>query len=153
MANAPLPVLAARSPADCFDIVQEAWQIAVRYMTPVFVLTDGYLPTVPSRGGFRMRRSFCRSKSNILVPSVSGQQFMPYARNERLARPWALPGTPGLMHRVGGLEKQDITGNVNYEPENHQHMVNIRAQRKSPALFAIFRRWKSTGRKRAKCLC
>ena len=60
-------------------------------------------------------------------PSVSGQPFLPYARNERLARPWALPGTPGLMHRVGGLEKQDITGNVNYEPENHQHMVNIRA--------------------------
>ena len=114
-------------PGDCFEIVQEAWQIAVRYMTPVFVLTDGYL----ANGSEPWRIPDTTKLSPIEVehpgPSVSGQQFMPYARNERLARPWALPGTPGLMHRVGGLEKQDITGNVNYEPENHQHMVNIRA--------------------------
>jgi 2-oxoglutarate/2-oxoacid ferredoxin oxidoreductase subunit alpha len=123
----PVPVLAARSPSDCFEIVQEAWQIAVRYMTPVFVLTDGYL----ANGSEPWRIPDATKLTTIEVehpgPSVSGQQFMPYARNERLARPWALPGTPGLMHRVGGLEKQDITGNVNYEPENHQHMVNIRA--------------------------
>jgi 2-oxoglutarate ferredoxin oxidoreductase subunit alpha len=123
----PLPVLAARSPADCFDVVQEAWQIAVRYMTPVMVLTDGYL---------------ANGSEPWLIPDVAnmapiqvkhpgaphnGDEFMPYARDERLARPWAIPGTPGLMHRIGGLEKQDITGNVNYEPANHQHMVNTRA--------------------------
>jgi 2-oxoglutarate ferredoxin oxidoreductase subunit alpha len=123
----PVPVLAARSPGDCFEIVQEAWQIAVRYMTPVFVLSDGYL----ANGSEPWRIPDTTKMTPIEVehpgPSVSGQAFMPYARNERLARPWALPGTPGLMHRVGGLEKQDITGNVNYEPENHQHMVNIRA--------------------------
>src|SRR5207253_8953539 len=62
-------------------------------------------------------------------PLVPGEEFHPYTRDERLARPWALPGTPGLMHRIGGLEKQDITGNVNYEPANHQHMVNLRAKK------------------------
>lgn len=123
----PVPVLAASSPSDCFEIVQEAWQIAVRYMTPVFVLSDGYL----ANGSEPWRIPDVTKLTNIEVehpgPNTSGQPFMPYARNERLARPWALPGTPGLMHRVGGLEKQDITGNVNYEPDNHQHMVNIRA--------------------------
>lgn len=123
----PVPVLAARSPGDCFDIVQEAWQIAVRYMTPVFVLSDGYL----ANGSEPWRIPDTKTLTPIEVqhpgPAVTGQPFMPYARNDRLARPWALPGTPGLMHRVGGLEKQDVTGNVNYEPENHQHMVNIRA--------------------------
>ncbi|HZZ30260.1 MAG TPA: 2-oxoacid:acceptor oxidoreductase subunit alpha [Pirellulales bacterium] len=123
----PVPVLAAQSPGDCFEIAQEAWQIAVRYMTPVFVLSDGYL----ANGSEPWRIPDTTKLGPIEVehpgPSVSGQPFMPYARNERLARPWALPGTPGLMHRVGGLEKQDITGNVNYEPDNHQHMVNIRA--------------------------
>ncbi len=123
----PVPVLAARSPGDCFDIVQEAWQIAVRYMTPVFVLSDGYL----ANGSEPWRIPDVTKLTSIEVehpgPATTGQPFMPYARNDRLARPWALPGTPGLMHRVGGLEKQDVTGNVNYEPENHQHMVNIRA--------------------------
>lgn len=123
----PVPVLAAKSPGDCFDVVQEAWQIAVRYMTPVFVLSDGYL----ANGSEPWRIPDVTKLTTIEVehpgPNTSGQEFMPYARNDRLARPWALPGTPGLMHRVGGLEKQDITGNVNYEPDNHQHMVNIRA--------------------------
>ncbi len=123
----PLPVLAPQGPGDCFDIVQEAWEIAVRYMTPVFVLSDGYIangsepwliPDMKSLGPIEIRHP---------APMTNGGVFMPYARDERLARPWALPGTPGLMHRLGGLEKQDITGNVNYEPENHQHMVDLRA--------------------------
>ena len=125
----PMPVVAARSPADCFDVVQEAWRIAVRFMTPVMVLTDGYL----ANGSEPWRIPDVASMPPIEVkhPTAghNGDVFHPYERDERLSRPWALPGTPGLMHRIGGLEKQDITGNVNYEPENHQHMVNTRARK------------------------
>ena len=125
----PMPVIAARSPADCFDVVQEAWRIAVRFMTPVMVLTDGYL----ANGSEPWRIPEFKSMPPIEVkhpgPGHNGNVFHPYERDERLARPWALPGTPGLMHRIGGLEKQDITGNVNYEPENHQHMINTRARK------------------------
>lgn len=123
----PIPVLAASSPADCFDVVQEAWRIAVRYMTPVIVLSDGYI----ANGSEPWRIPDAKSLPPIEVhhpgPLENGGPFMPYQRNERLARPWALPGTPGLMHRIGGLEKQDVTGNVSYDPENHQHMVQTRA--------------------------
>jgi 2-oxoglutarate ferredoxin oxidoreductase subunit alpha len=125
----PMPVIAARSPADCFDVVQEAWRIAVRFMTPVMVLTDGYL----ANGTEPWRIPDAKSMPPIEVkhpgPAHNGDVFHPYERNERLARPWALPGTPGLMHRIGGLEKQDVTGNVNYEPDNHQHMINTRARK------------------------
>jgi 2-oxoglutarate ferredoxin oxidoreductase subunit alpha len=125
----PMPVVAARSPADCFDVVQEAWRIAVRFMTPVMVLTDGYL----ANGTEPWRIPDAKSMPPIEVkhpgPAHNGDVFHPYERNERLARPWALPGTPGLMHRIGGLEKQDVTGNVNYEPDNHQHMINTRARK------------------------
>ncbi len=123
----PIPVLAASSPADCFDVVQEAWRIAVRYMTPVIVLSDGYI----ANGSEPWRIPDAKSLPPIEVhhpgPLENGGPFMPYRRDERLARPWALPGTPGLMHRIGGLEKQDVTGNVSYDPENHQHMVQTRA--------------------------
>jgi 2-oxoglutarate ferredoxin oxidoreductase subunit alpha len=125
----PIPVLAARSPADCFDVVQEAWRIATRYMTPVIFLSDGYI----ANGSEPWRIPTAESLPPIEVthprPIERGGVFHPYERDERLARPWAVPGTPGLMHRIGGLEKQDITGNVNYEPENHQHMVNLRARK------------------------
>ena len=125
----PLPVIAARGPGDCFDVAQEAWRIAVRFMTPVMLLTDGYIangsepwpiPDVASLGPITVEHP---------GPLENGDTFRPYARDERLSRPWAIPGTPGLMHRLGGLEKQDITGNVNYEPENHQHMIDLRAQK------------------------
>lgn len=125
----PIPVIAARSPADCFDVVQEAWRIAVRFMTPVIILTDGYI----ANGSEPWRIPDAASMPSIDVkhpgPVANGDVFHPYSRDERLARPWALPGTKGLMHRIGGLEKQDITGNVNYEPDNHQHMVNLRARK------------------------
>jgi 2-oxoglutarate ferredoxin oxidoreductase subunit alpha len=125
----PMPVIAARSPADCFDVVQEAWRIAVRFMTPVMVLTDGYI----ANGSEPWKIPDVAKMPPIEVKhpgaSHNGDVFHPYERDERLARPWALPGTPGLMHRIGGLEKQDITGNVNYEPDNHQHMVNTRARK------------------------
>lgn len=125
----PLPVVAARSPGDCFEIVQEAWRIATRFMTPVMVLSDGYIangaepwkiPDIDSLPSWKV--------SHPTAPS-NGHGFMPYERDERLSRPWAIPGTPGLMHRIGGLEKQDITGNVCYDADNHQHMVNLRASK------------------------
>ena len=125
----PMPVLAASSPADCFDVAQEAWRIALRYMTPVMLLTDGYIANgsepwrIPSYADLK--------KIPVTHPTAgtNGEKFLPYKRDERLARPWAIPGTPGLEHRIGGLEKQDITGNVSYDPANHQHMINLRAEK------------------------
>jgi len=125
----PVPVVAARSPADCFDIVQEAWRIATRFMTPVMVLSDGYI----ANGAEPWRIPDVAAMPPIEVhhpsPLAPGDDFLPYARDAHLARPWAVPGTPGLMHRIGGLEKQDITGNVCYDPDNHQHMVDLRARK------------------------
>jgi 2-oxoglutarate ferredoxin oxidoreductase subunit alpha len=125
----PMPVIAARSPSDCFDVAQEAWRIAVRFMTPVILLSDGYIANgsepwrIPSLADLpRIEVRHPESRNN-------GEPFLPYERNERLARPWAIPGTPGLMHRIGGLEKQDRTGNVSYDPANHQRMTNLRAQK------------------------
>ena len=128
--DSPLPVIAAQSPADCFNTAIEAWRIATKYMTPVFILSDGYIangsepwkiPEVDSLEKIEIKHPGPRSPDDA--------PFMPYSRDENLARPWALPGTPGLMHRVGGLEKQDGTGNVSYDPDNHQHMVDTRAKK------------------------
>jgi len=127
----PMPVIAASGPADCFDVAQEAWRLAVRHMTPVMLLTDGYI----ANGSEPWRIPKVSELKGVEVAHPAGQEngngeaFMPYARDEKLARPWAIPGTPGLMHRIGGLEKQDVTGNVNYDPDNHQHMIDTR-QRK-----------------------
>ncbi len=125
----PMPIIAARSPGDCFDVAQEAWRISTRFMTPVMILSDGYI----ANGAEPWRIPDASKLPKIPIthpgPRENGEPFLPYERDERLARPWALPGTPGLMHRVGGLEKEDITGNVSYDPENHQHMTNVRAQK------------------------
>jgi 2-oxoglutarate ferredoxin oxidoreductase subunit alpha len=125
----PIPVIAARSPSDCFDVAIEAWRIATRFMTPVILLSDGYIAN--GSEPWRLPDAETLPRITIEHPTApsNGEVFHPYQRNERLARPWAVPGTPGLMHRIGGLEKQDVTGNVNYEPENHQHMVNLRARK------------------------
>ena len=128
--EAPLAILAPRGPGDCFAIAVEAWRIAVECMTPVMILSDGYI----ANGSEPWKIPDLVSMPRIIVshPEEStnpDESFQPYARDENLARPWAIPGTPGLMHRVGGLEKQDGTGNISYEPENHQHMVNTRARK------------------------
>ena len=125
--ESPLPVLAAASPKDCFEVALEAVRIAVRYMVPVMILSDGYiasgsepwlLPDVASLPDLRVE--FRHDPAG----------FTPYLRDpETLARPWAIPGTPGLEHRVGGLEKEDVTGNVSYDPANHEHMVHLRAEK------------------------
>jgi 2-oxoglutarate ferredoxin oxidoreductase subunit alpha len=123
----PVPVLAPQSPTDCFDIIQEAWEIAVHYMTPVMVLSDGYLANGSEPWRIPDPKTFKPIEVKHPGPKQNGEPFMPYARDERNARPWAIPGTPGLEHRIGGLEKENITGNINYEPDNHEGMVKLRA--------------------------
>ncbi|HBE67037.1 MAG TPA: 2-oxoglutarate ferredoxin oxidoreductase subunit alpha [Planctomycetaceae bacterium] len=127
--EAPLPVLAAQSPGDCFDTAIEAWRIATQHMVPVVILSDGYI----ANGAEPWRVPKVEEFDPIEIKHPEGKQgaeeFLPYSRNENLARPWAIPGTPELMHRVGGLEKQDGTGNVSYDPENHEKMVHIRAEK------------------------
>jgi len=123
----PVPVLAAATPADCFAMAIEAFRIATKYMTPVLLLSDGYLGN--GAEPWRIPNVDDLPDLRVVHPNAlnNGDHFLPYKRNEWLARPWAIPGTKGLQHRVGGLEKEDVTGNVCYDPENHQKMVNIRA--------------------------
>lgn len=123
--EAPIPVIAAATPSDCFWAALEASRIAVKYMVPVIVLADGYL----ANGSEPWKVPNVDEIPAIPVKFATNPQgFLPYKRDPKtLARPWAVPGTPGLEHRVGGLEKQDVTGNINYEPLNHEKMVRIRA--------------------------
>lgn len=125
----PMPIVAAAGPADCFDAIQEAWRIAVEHMLPVFFLTDGYIANGSEPWRIPDVASLRKTEVRYAQPLSNGDTFLPYERNERLARPWARPGTPTLMHRVGGLEKQDITGNVSYDPANHEHMIETRAKK------------------------
>jgi 2-oxoglutarate ferredoxin oxidoreductase subunit alpha len=133
--EAPLPVIAARSPAHCFEAAIEAARIAITYRTPVILLSDGYLangsepwrlpdvdalPTIDPR--------FAVAPNHVAADGTP--EFWPYARDpETLARDWAVPGTPGLMHRIGGIEKEDGSGNISYEPANHEHMIHVRAEK------------------------
>jgi 2-oxoglutarate ferredoxin oxidoreductase subunit alpha len=123
--EAPIPVLAASTPGDCFWVALEASRIALKYMVPVIVLSDGYL----ANGAEPWKIPTMEELPEIRVRYRTEREgFMPYSRDPNtLARPWAIPGTPGLEHRIGGLEKQDVTGNVNYEPLNHERMVRLRA--------------------------
>jgi 2-oxoglutarate ferredoxin oxidoreductase subunit alpha len=129
-AEAPVPVVAASTPGGCFDAAIEAVRIALKYRTPVFLLSDAYLAT----GSEPWLLPDVASLPDISIefatdPNVDGG-FLPYQRDpETLARQWAIPGTPGLEHRIGGLEKEDVTGNVSYDPDNHDHMVRLRAQK------------------------
>ena len=123
----PMPVIAASTPSDCFDSVFEAARISLQHMTPVMYLSDGYI----ANGAEPWRFPKEEDLPTIDVKFKEGldedeTKFQPYKRNEKLVRPWAIPGTKGLEHRIGGIEKQDITGNVSYDPENHQHMVKTR---------------------------
>jgi 2-oxoglutarate ferredoxin oxidoreductase subunit alpha len=123
--EAPLCVLAAATPADCFGTVYEAARIAIKFMTPVICLTDGYV----ANGAEPWLIPNVEELPDIPVKfATDPKTFHPYARDEKtLARPWAIPGTPGLEHRIGGLEKEHITGNISYDPENHDFMVKMRA--------------------------
>ncbi|MBI1371685.1 MAG: 2-oxoacid:acceptor oxidoreductase subunit alpha [Phycisphaera sp.] len=124
--DCPMPVLAPQSPADCFDLIIEAVKIALESMCPVMFLSDGYI----ANGAEPWRIPNPDDIAEFKVTHASDPEtFQGYARNDKLARPWAIPGTPGLQHRVGGLEKQHKTGNVNYDPENHQLMTNLRREK------------------------
>jgi 2-oxoglutarate ferredoxin oxidoreductase subunit alpha len=143
--DSPVAVVAPQSPADCFDMAFEAVRIATRFMCPVFYLSDGYLangsepwripdpanlppitithPTEPNSEGTHLTHEVGEGEGG------GAGKFLPYKRDEFLARPWAIPGTPGLEHRIGGLEKQDVTGNISYDPANHQLMTETRAKK------------------------
>nr|WP_202035273.1 2-oxoacid:acceptor oxidoreductase subunit alpha [Streptomyces mexicanus] len=130
--EAPVPVVAPRTPADCFDAALDAARIALTYRTPVFLLSDGYLangsepwriPELEELPDLRVR--FAQGPNHTLADGT--EVFWPYKRDpQTLARPWAVPGTPGLEHRIGGIEKQDGTGNISYDPANHDFMVRTR---------------------------
>ena len=128
--EAPMPVIAASTPGDCYYTAYEACKMAVKYMTPVMMLSDGYLvngsepwiiPNPDDLGDFDV---------DFVKENLTDEKYLPYKRNEKtLARGWAIPGTKGLEHRIGGIEKQDVTGDVNYDSDNHEKMVQIRAQK------------------------
>ncbi len=141
--ESPVAIIAPQSPVDCFDIAYEAVRIATQFMCPVFLLSDGYLangsepwklpdpatlpkieithPTGPNSDGW--------NGPGHEVGEGAASKYLPYKRDKHLSRPWAIPGTPGLEHRIGGIEKQDVTGNINYEPSNHEHMTHTRWQK------------------------
>lgn len=126
----PMPVISASTPSDCFAVAYEAVRIAVEHMTPVILLSDGYIANgaepwmFPSSDNLKPIRVEFKTELGHNEP-----RFQPYLRDERGVRPWAVPGTPGLEHRIGGLEKEQVTGNVSYDPENHQTMVKIRQEK------------------------
>jgi 2-oxoglutarate ferredoxin oxidoreductase subunit alpha len=123
----PMPIISASTPADCFSAVFEAVRIAVQHMTPVMFLSDGYIANGAEPWRFPQTKDLPSIKVKFVTELPEGEtKFKPYERDERGVRPWAIPGTAGFEHRIGGLEKQHITGNVNYEPENHQLMVQLR---------------------------
>jgi 2-oxoglutarate ferredoxin oxidoreductase subunit alpha len=121
----PMPVISASTPSDCFDAAYEAVRIAVTHMTPVMFLSDGYIANGAEPWKFPKSADLPEIKVSFAEASADGK-FLPYGRDEKLVRPWAKPGTPGLEHRVGGLEKQDGTGNISYDSDNHEHMVKTR---------------------------
>lgn len=120
----PLPVIAANSPADCFACAIEAFRIAIKYMTPVILLTDGGIGNAAEPWQVPSAADLPRMEIKFRTEAAS---FQAYARDEHLARPWVVPGTPGMEHRIGGLEKDFLTGEISHDPINHQRMVNVRA--------------------------
>ncbi len=123
----PMPVISSSTPSDCFDVAYEAVRLSVQHMTPVILLSDGYIANGAEPWKFPSAAYLATITVNFKKELAEDEpKFQPYRRDDKLARSWAIPGTPGFEHRIGGLEKQDVTGNINYEPENHQQMVNIR---------------------------
>jgi len=149
--DSPVPVIAARSPSDAFACAIEACRIATRYMVPVILLTDGYIANaaepwrVPDTSKYQPF-----PVSFFETPPAEGEGVMPYSRNSDLARPWIRPGTAGLEHRIGGIEKQPGTGNIDYRPEVHQEMTRLRAEKVLKVADSIPDQEVCLGRERAK---
>jgi 2-oxoglutarate ferredoxin oxidoreductase subunit alpha len=136
--ESPLPVISASTPSDCFAVAYEAVRIAVEHMTPVILLSDGYIANGAEPWRYPTSDQLPTIHVSFKTELGHGEaKFQPYQRNENLVRPWALPGTPGLEHRIGGLEKENITGNVSYDPENHQLMVKIREEKVEKIALSI----------------
>ena len=124
--EAPVPIIAACSPGDCFHTAVEACRVAITHMTPVVLLSDGYIANSSEPWPIPDMSTLPRIPVRF---TTEAKDFQPYARDEKLARPWALPGTPGLEHRIGGLEKQHLTGNISYDAANHEFMSKLRHER------------------------
>ena len=125
--ESPIPIVAPSSPADCFSVAMEAARVAIRYRTPVILLSDSFLQN--SSEPWLLPDIDALPTIDPKFAEANGADFLPYARDERLARPWAIPGTPGLEHRIGGLEREDRTGDISYEAENHERMTQIRREK------------------------
>ncbi len=125
----PMPVIAASTPSSCFNIAYQAVKIAVEHMTPVMVLSDGYIANGAEPWKFPKSADLDGINVQLIKSKESEEKFMPYLRDENLVRKWAVPGTEGMEHRIGGLEKDGITGNVSYDPDNHQEMVKTREEK------------------------
>ncbi|MBW7838708.1 MAG: 2-oxoacid:acceptor oxidoreductase subunit alpha [Chitinophagaceae bacterium] len=127
--ESPIPVIAARTPSDCFYAAFEAVRIALQHVTPVILLSDGYIANGAEPWKYPKSSELPEIKVQFEKPADDGTPFQPYTRDDKLACPWAIPGTRGLEHRIGGLEKEHITGNVSYDPENHEFMVKLRQKK------------------------
>ncbi len=125
----PLPIVSCSRPSDCFEAAMEACRIAVQHMTPVLLLSDGYIANGAEPWRYPKASDMPEMKVEFAKQNGEANQFMPYQRDEKLARPWAIPGTPGLLHRIGGIEKEDVTGNISYDAANHEHMVKTRERK------------------------
>ena len=125
--ESPIPIVASYSPANCFDTALEAARIAIKYRTPVILLSDTFLANSSEPWRLPDVTTLPTMDPHFATEPNGPVGFMPYQRDENLARPWAIPGTPGLQHRIGGLEKEDVTGNISYEAANHERMVALRA--------------------------
>jgi len=127
--ESPLPVIAPCTPSDCFDAAIEAVRVAVTHRTPVILLADTFLANSSEPWRLPDVAALPAIDPDFATGPNDGDAFMPYVRDENLARPWAIPGTPGLRHRIGGLEKEERTGNISYSPANHEYMTRLRAER------------------------
>jgi 2-oxoglutarate ferredoxin oxidoreductase subunit alpha len=126
----PMPIVAASTPSDCFDAAFEAVRISIEHMTPVILLSDGYIANGAEPWKYPQSTDLKEIKVAFKTKLAEDEtKLAPYARNEKLARPWIIPGTPEMEHRIGGLEKQNITGNISYDAENHQLMVKLRQEK------------------------
>ncbi|HNQ11738.1 MAG TPA: 2-oxoacid:acceptor oxidoreductase subunit alpha [Bacteroidia bacterium] len=150
--EAPMPIVSASSPSDCFESVIEACRLAIEFMTPVIFLSDGYIANGAEPWKFPDASSLNPIRFSFAKEYNGENTYLPYKRNEKLARPWAIPGTPGLEHRIGGLEKQDETGNVSYDPENHEKMVNLREAKIEGIAKHIPKQKVDTGNEKGKLL-